>query len=365
MATRSFIAKELPDGKFKYIYCHWDGYVDHNGRVLYYHYNDADKLEELLNLGPISSLAEKVKPDNDLPHSYAESQRDVTVAYARDRGDKNKSFTIAEYEDMIDDDMNYDYIYLFTKENKWKYLHISDRHTLKDLSEELIEDGIPQTPIVKLYNKYVPTQGKADTVGGEIIRAISKIDYRYNNDGDKIGVDYGNETCNSPARFLKENVKFARVLIDEMWGDKSDKKYDVLLEELCNEVNNYVCSHEDLFTTNNTKDSITDYVHEDDECKQDYLNEEPFYTNCKDKWQYQEKQDEENFKKVDAPIIGADGNVFNLIGICRKCLTQAGYRDKSKELSNRVQACGSYDEALFIMLEYVNPCSQGDMDDEM
>ena len=34
---------------------------------------------------------------------------------------------------------------------------------------------------------------------------------------------------------------------------------------------------------------------------------------------------EKEFNKVDAKIIGADGNVFNLIGICQRALRKNGY----------------------------------------
>lgn len=65
-----------------------------------------------------------------------------------------------------------------------------------------------------------------------------------------------------------------------------------------------------------------------------------------------------NFEKVDAPIIGADGNVFNLIGICQRALKENGYQKEAKELSDRVTSSKSYDEALNIMMEYVNPTTK-------
>ena len=34
------------------------------------------------------------------------------------------------------------------------------------------------------FEEYVPSMGKADTVGGEIVRAFSRIEYRSYNDGD-------------------------------------------------------------------------------------------------------------------------------------------------------------------------------------
>ena len=70
----------------------------------------------------------------------------------------------------------------------------------------------------------------------------------------------------------------------------------------------------------------------------------------------------ENFKKVNAKIIGEDGHVFNLIGICSKALKNNGYYDEASELVKRVTNSRSYDEALQIMLEYVNPISKYDED---
>lgn len=72
---------------------------------------------------------------------------------------------------------------------------------------------------------------------------------------------------------------------------------------------------------------------------------------------------EENKKPV-APIIGADGNVFNLIGICSKALKKAGYKEQADEMTNRIQNSKSYDEALSIMMEYVDPVDV-DYDDEL
>ena len=52
------------------------------------------------------------------------------------------------------------------------------------------------------FEELVPLEGKADTLAGEIVRAISRIGYRFYNDGDQVGMDYGKQTCNPPARFL-------------------------------------------------------------------------------------------------------------------------------------------------------------------
>ena len=61
-----------------------------------------------------------------------------------------------------------------------------------------------ETRISALFDELVPASGKADTVAGEIIRAVNRIAYRNSNDGDHVGVGYGNETCNPAARYLGE-----------------------------------------------------------------------------------------------------------------------------------------------------------------
>ena len=56
--------------------------------------------------------------------------------------------------------------------------------------------------INKLFKELVPETGKADSLAGELVRAMSRIGYRFYNDGDQLGIGYGKETCNPAARFL-------------------------------------------------------------------------------------------------------------------------------------------------------------------
>ena len=56
--------------------------------------------------------------------------------------------------------------------------------------------------------------------------------------------------------------------------------------------------------------------------------------------------------KPTAKMIGEDGNVFNLLAICRRALRR--YPSAFNELWERVQNSGSYEEALRIMMEYVD-----------
>mgnify|MGYP001861252858 FL=1 len=62
--------------------------------------------------------------------------------------------------------------------------------------------------------------------------------------------------------------------------------------------------------------------------------------------------------KPKAPIINADGNIFNLIGISSRALKRAGYQEQAKEMSERVMNTENYDEALSVLLEYIEPVDQ-------
>ena len=68
--------------------------------------------------------------------------------------------------------------------------------------------------------------------------------------------------------------------------------------------------------------------------------------------------------KPKVQLVGQDGNVFNLLGICTTALKKAGQHKEAKEIVNRVLSCGSYNGAIVIMLEYVDACESESDDDE-
>ncbi len=74
---------------------------------------------------------------------------------------------------------------------------------------------------------------------------------------------------------------------------------------------------------------------------------------------------EQERAKPDCPLIGADGNIFNLMGIASRTLRSNGMADVAKELTNRItSSAGSYYEALNIIGEYVNITSAEDMSED-
>lgn len=117
-----------------------------------------------------------------------------------------------------------------------------------------------ETRISTLFDELVPASGKADTVAGEIIRAVSRISYRNSNDGDHVGVGYGKETCNPAARYLMEMAgREVREAVRNMWGIWDDDAYDKAVETLAEKVLAYIDEHPELKTTPNTED-MWDYI---------------------------------------------------------------------------------------------------------
>ena len=65
-------------------------------------------------------------------------------------------------------------------------------------------------------------------------------------------------------------------------------------------------------------------------------------------------QDQPMKQKPDCPLIGEDGNIFNLMGIASRTLKENGLSDQAREMRQRITQCQSYDSALCIIAYYVN-----------
>lgn len=142
-----------------------------------------------------------------------------------------------------------------------------------DSIKESLSDN--ETLATQLFDELVPASGKADTVAGEIIRAVNRIAYRNWNDGDHIGCDYGNETCNAPARYLQSHTnKEIESLIDEMWGNYNDDDYDFQVDKLLGLVCTFVNENPELKETPNTTDMWSYKMKEDTEYDIDEDDEE-------------------------------------------------------------------------------------------
>ena len=106
MATRSTIAMKTDTG-YAYIYCHYDGYLDHNGAILSEHYTTEEKVKALINLGHLSYLRENVCNLLDQAHSWDNPASNVCLAYHRDRGEPLVIDNVANFDDIKTQEYNY------------------------------------------------------------------------------------------------------------------------------------------------------------------------------------------------------------------------------------------------------------------
>ena len=130
MGTRSTIALEFADGTVEQVYCHWDGYLAHNGQLLARHYMDPFKVKELLALGAFSSLSDNVEDTKE-------------SAYHHWRGEElviNKYKNADEYFDCSQQE-EYDYILRNVNGTAtWFVRYYESENTWMPLEEAFIDE---------------------------------------------------------------------------------------------------------------------------------------------------------------------------------------------------------------------------------
>jgi hypothetical protein len=121
MGTRSRIGV-MHGEKLKSVYCHWDGYLQHNGQLLQNHYDSA-KANHLVALGDISSLKEQIGVEHPFSQfdvtpnlsqdEYYEKYGKMTTFYGRDRKETDTDFTVDQsYDEFLSKDYDYEYYYI-------------------------------------------------------------------------------------------------------------------------------------------------------------------------------------------------------------------------------------------------------------
>ena len=127
MATRSTIALEFADGTIQQVYCHWDGYLEHNGQILLKNYSDPFKLRDLIDEGDISSLGPNVgrkhafSPfEGDKADYEAAQQEGCTTFYMRDRGETGcEARKFKDYADYRANAQSEEYNYILRRDGNW------------------------------------------------------------------------------------------------------------------------------------------------------------------------------------------------------------------------------------------------------
>lgn len=132
MSTRSVIAIRRPAGHYSAIYCHSDGYLSWNGRLLLRHWHSLRAASQLFEHGDMSSLGEELgerhdfdwrsKPGYYTPDEQARMTRWCKF-YGRDRKSKDAPM-FGSFDTFADLHTAYDgswatYLYLWAGDTWW------------------------------------------------------------------------------------------------------------------------------------------------------------------------------------------------------------------------------------------------------
>ena len=142
MGTRSRIGVMHGD-KVKSVYCHWDGYPEHNGRILQEHY-DSTKANNLVSLGDLSILRPEIGEKHAFSRletpmdeeAYDKLYGNMTTFYGRDRGEKGTEFQVAQtFAEFLEqcDNCAAEYYYIM-KDGVW---YVGDTYEGTPLSKTL------------------------------------------------------------------------------------------------------------------------------------------------------------------------------------------------------------------------------------
>ena len=146
MSTRSMIARRYEDGSFRAVYAHWDGYPEHNGRILLSHYSSVDKLNALLDEGDISILRETVGDKHNFDdflqgQESPANKNEWTTFYGRDRGEEGcEASTFDTLDELITAAKERWSVYVYVFDGSWSVSRPAkawESGMMKDLAEHL------------------------------------------------------------------------------------------------------------------------------------------------------------------------------------------------------------------------------------
>ena len=135
MATRSTISLEFADGTIGQVYCHWDGYLSNNGKMLMEYYSNPFILRDLIDLGSLSSLRPQIGTKHPFSmyeakmtqDEYANLYRDMCSFYERDRGERSADATyFKDYLHFLVDGQEEEYDYILRNVNGVATWFVSD-----------------------------------------------------------------------------------------------------------------------------------------------------------------------------------------------------------------------------------------------
>jgi len=130
------------------------------------------------------------------------------------------------------------------------------QNPLEKINSQIDPDMSITDQLQVYFDELVPVQGKADTVAGELVRAMMRVLYRDYNDGDLFYSGYGKETCGGSVVYLMDKVEdLERPFSNIVENQYEDQYYTTELEDAAYILIEYLNNHPELFIQKNEEDS--------------------------------------------------------------------------------------------------------------
>lgn len=130
MGTHCRIGLELADHTIISVYCHWDGYPEHTGKLLVQEYDNKEDLEDLIDGGDMSSIRTRemwrsgsaLKENEDLVkdaegYIMYENDREPQPLYYKERGEDNVDPQVCSFDEFVRMEQ---FSYLYDLNGTWK-----------------------------------------------------------------------------------------------------------------------------------------------------------------------------------------------------------------------------------------------------
>ena len=130
----------MPDHSVVSVYCHWDGYVEGNGKILVEYYQNREDVQELIDGGSMSSLRTRgqwnYKSLRDEKGEWIcdaagylmyENDREPQPLYHSERGEEI-SIEHTSFDEFVSGNLGgEEYAYLFDLNDNWKAFKINGK----------------------------------------------------------------------------------------------------------------------------------------------------------------------------------------------------------------------------------------------
>lgn len=129
----------MPDHTVVSVYCHWDGYVEHNGKILVEHYQNREDVQELIDGGSMSTLRTRgtwthdtvlLDENGEYIHDAAgylmyKNDREPQPLYHSERGEEVEVLHTS-FDEFVSGNLGgEEYAYLFDLNDNWKAFKIN------------------------------------------------------------------------------------------------------------------------------------------------------------------------------------------------------------------------------------------------